>query len=112
MSFMDEMAAFAAAMLASDMLTGAVITRTVKGVFDPVTGTVITGGQTIPCRAVAAPIKIVNANGAREAGTGLTLDTEVISGDIVTIGGSSFTVGEVQAIAPHGTPLLWKAVVA
>lgn len=113
MAFMDDMAALAADFAAGDMFTDAVLLRSVPGTYDPVAGTV-TGGSTstIPCRGVLGKVKVTTDEGVRIEASGATLNVEPKIGDVLTIGTQSFTVTVVDTIAPHGSAILWKVVVA
>jgi len=114
MSLYEEAAAtFAELLNDPDFRSPAILTTSSEGVFDPVEGEFTTSqsATSVDCNAILAPITQKGAGGPITFSTMAILDAKPSVGSTLVVGPSSYTVKEVQTIAPNGVAFAWKALV-
>ncbi|RSU71330.1 hypothetical protein BRX37_21380 [Sphingomonas sp. S-NIH.Pt3_0716] len=90
----------------------ATITRKTAGVYDPATGAVTSGEETIVANVVIRTNRVWTSQGVVGSETVATLLIEPIVGDIIALADQKWRVAEVEIVAPNGAPILYKAKVA
>jgi len=115
MSFYDEMAALAVEMLEEFGGDAHLIRSAPESArFDKATGRPLRAPQptSTPVRAVVGPQEVTADDGRKDTRTIATLLVEPLRGDKLVMGSQTWVVGDVQRIAPIGTPIVFFAEVA
>lgn len=89
----------------------ATITRKTAGVYDPLTGAVTSGEETIVANVVIRTNRVWTGQGVVGSETVATMMVEPIIGDIIALAAQTWRVTEVEIVAPDGSPILYKAKV-
>lgn len=89
----------------------ATITRKTTGVYDPLTGAVTGGEETIAADVVIRTNRIWTQQGVVGSETVATMVVEPKVGDTISLVDQTWRVIEVEIVAPHGSPILYKAKV-